>query len=230
MIASTQNSFSEDLVPVVISAYNHQQYEKTLQSVLDQTYPRIELIIVNDGSTDHTHDRIQDMLPEMQKRMQRVEYRNKANEGVIRSLNLCLSLAKGQYVYFIASDDVAKPEAIEFNNDDEKRRPAVADRFNLKIRHILEQLCFTKPLVTDCLHLVSPFGQGQRGIHKRPLGAAKPLCQHDLSNSHPDNMPVQQDIFNKLLPTRPFSYTFPSENRGGLNWGLFVDFMGAQSF
>jgi alpha-1,3-rhamnosyltransferase len=129
MIASTQNSFSEDLVPVVISAYNHQQYvQKTLQSVLDQTYPRIELIIVNDGSTDHTHDRIQDMLPEMQKRMQRVEYRNKANEGVIRSLNLCLSLAKGQYVYFIASDDVAKPEAIEFNNDDEKRRTVVAGR------------------------------------------------------------------------------------------------------
>jgi alpha-1,3-rhamnosyltransferase len=118
MTTSTPNLVSADLISVVISAYNHQQYvEKTLQSVLDQTYPRIELIIVNDGSTDHTHDRIQAMLPELQKRMQRVEYRNKANEGVIRSLNLCLSLAKGQYVYFIASDDVAKPEAIEILHD-----------------------------------------------------------------------------------------------------------------
>jgi alpha-1,3-rhamnosyltransferase len=118
MITSTQNSFSEDLVSVVISAYNHQQYvQKTLQSILDQTYPCIELIIVNDGSTDHTHDQIQAMLPKLQKRMHRVEYRNKSNEGVIRSLNLCLSLAKGRYVYFIASDDVAKPEAIEILHD-----------------------------------------------------------------------------------------------------------------
>jgi GT2 family glycosyltransferase len=57
MITSTQNPFSEDLASVVIPAYNHERYvQKTLQSILDQTYPCIELIIVNDGSTDHTED------------------------------------------------------------------------------------------------------------------------------------------------------------------------------
>jgi len=47
----------------------------------------------------------------------RVEYRNKPNEGVIKSLNLCLGLAHGNYVYFIASDDVAAPTAIDILHD-----------------------------------------------------------------------------------------------------------------
>jgi alpha-1,3-rhamnosyltransferase len=103
-----------DLISVVISAYNHERYvQETLKSILAQTYTDIELIIVNDGSPDNTHKKIEEILPACHSCLSRVEYINKQNEGVIRSLNKCLALAQGQYVYFIASDDVAEPQAIE---------------------------------------------------------------------------------------------------------------------
>ena len=103
-----------DLISVIIPAYNHERYVKeTIESILAQTYPNIELIIANDGSTDKTHDQIEALIPRCKERFTRVEYINKTNEGVIKSLNKCLSLASGSYVYFIASDDAAEPEAIE---------------------------------------------------------------------------------------------------------------------
>ena len=102
-----------DLISVVISAYNHERYvQETIQSVIDQSYPRLELIITNDGSSDRTHEKIEAMLSLCEESLARVEYVNKSNEGVVRSLNLCLSKVTGKYVYFISSDDVAESNAI----------------------------------------------------------------------------------------------------------------------
>jgi alpha-1,3-rhamnosyltransferase len=104
---------NEDLVSVIIPAYNHERYvQETIQSVIDQTYPCLELIITNDGSVDRTHEKIEAMLPLCEESLARVEYINKLNEGVVRSLNTCLSKARGKYVYFISSDDVADSNAI----------------------------------------------------------------------------------------------------------------------
>ena len=105
---------SNDLISVIIPAYNHERYvQDTINSILKQTYPNIELIIVNDGSPDRTHNKIKELLPQCQAHFRRVEYINKENEGVIKSLNLCLSLAQGEYVYAIASDDRASTHALE---------------------------------------------------------------------------------------------------------------------
>lgn len=103
-----------DLISIIIPAYNHENYiQTTLQSVLAQTYPRIELIIINDGSLDLTHERITKCLPGLKKKLTHVEYINKENEGVNQTLNLGLSKAKGSYVYTIASDDYAEPNALD---------------------------------------------------------------------------------------------------------------------
>ena len=103
-----------DLITVTISAYNHERYvQETLKSVIEQTYQNIELIIVNDGSTDGTHQQIEAMIPRCRERFARVEYLNRENQGFVRSLNYCLSLAQGKYIYVIASDDIAEKSALE---------------------------------------------------------------------------------------------------------------------
>ena len=102
------------LVSVIIPAYNHEKYvQETIKSIIDQTYQNIELLIVDDGSKDSTWQKIQESENECRKRFVNIHFETKKNEGVCKTLNRLLSLAKGEYVYLIASDDLAKPDAIK---------------------------------------------------------------------------------------------------------------------
>lgn len=102
------------LVSVLIPAYNHEKYvQEAIKSIINQTYQNIELIVVDDGSKDSTWQKIQEMKNECEKRFVRVHFETKENEGTCKTFNRLLDLSKGEFVYFIASDDVAKPEAIE---------------------------------------------------------------------------------------------------------------------
>ncbi len=103
-----------NLVSVLIPAYNHEKYvQEAIKSIINQTYQNIELIVVDDGSKDSTWQKIQEMKNECEKRFVRVHFETKGNEGTCKTFNRLLDLSKGEFVYFIASDDVAKPEAIE---------------------------------------------------------------------------------------------------------------------
>lgn len=86
---------------------------ETIDSIINQTYQNIELIIVNDGSSDNTDSVIRSYLPKCKDRFSRIEYINKQNEGTARTLNRGLALAKGQYIGLIASDDKYTADAIE---------------------------------------------------------------------------------------------------------------------
>lgn len=102
------------LVSVITSAYNHENYvQETLKSIINQTYENIELIIIDDGSKDNTWNKMQEMQQECQNRFKRIHMETKQNEGTQKTLNKMLELANGEYVYLIASDDLAKPQAIE---------------------------------------------------------------------------------------------------------------------
>lgn len=104
----------EKLVSVLIPAYNHEKYvQETIKSIINQTYKNIELIVVNDGSTDSTWEKIQEMKDECEKRFTHVHFETKENEGTTLTLNRLLDLASGEYVYIIASDDLAKEQAIK---------------------------------------------------------------------------------------------------------------------
>lgn len=107
-----------DLVTVAIPAYNHQDYvQETINSVIEQTHTNIELIILNDGSADNTDAKIKELLPECKKRFARLEYVSKENEGLGATWNRAIDWADGDYLYTIASDDVAHPQAIEILYD-----------------------------------------------------------------------------------------------------------------
>lgn len=107
-------SKEKSFVSVLIPAYNHEKYiQETIKSIIHQTYQNIELIIVDDGSKDLTWHKIQEMKEECEKRFSRVIFETKENEGTCKTLNKLLSLAQGEYIYLIASDDLAKPQAVE---------------------------------------------------------------------------------------------------------------------
>lgn len=103
----------EPLVSVVISCYNHQDYiSAAIQSVIDQDYRYLELIIIDDGSQDGSVQEIQRMIRACNKRFVRFEFRNRDNKGLAVSLNESLKWAQGKYFSVIASDDLMEKHKI----------------------------------------------------------------------------------------------------------------------
>lgn len=104
---------SRPLVSVIVPAYNHEDYvTECLESVAAQTYPALELLVIDDGSGDHTDDRIADFVATHRGRFRRVVHRSRENRGTAATCNELIELARGRFVYQIASDDRAEPHAI----------------------------------------------------------------------------------------------------------------------
>ncbi len=94
-------------VSIIISAFNAEKYiEQTLQSVLAQTWQAIEIIVVNDGSTDST-GRI------LEQYKNRVKVIDQLNKGQDAALNEGFRHSTGDYIKFMDSDDLINPEMIE---------------------------------------------------------------------------------------------------------------------
>ncbi|MBD3426570.1 MAG: glycosyltransferase [Candidatus Omnitrophica bacterium] len=94
-------------VSVIIPAYNKADLTvRTVESVLAQTYVNIEIIVVDDGSTDDTKDRLSPYLG-------RIRYEYKDNGGACSARNLGISLAEGEYVGLLDCDDLYLPDKIE---------------------------------------------------------------------------------------------------------------------
>ncbi|MFY9141772.1 glycosyltransferase family 2 protein [Sulfuricurvum sp.] len=92
-------------VSYIIPVYNHEQYiVQTLDSILLDTYPNKEILIINDGSTDACHEKIQSWL-KIHENDITVVYKSRENKGITRTLNELISMSSGQYIIPIASDD-----------------------------------------------------------------------------------------------------------------------------
>ena len=99
-----------DLVSVVVPVYNVELYlEKCIKSIIEQTYINLEIILVNDGSTDSSLEICQ-RLAEIDNRIRII---NKSNGGLSDARNKGISNAKGDYVICIDSDDFISREMIE---------------------------------------------------------------------------------------------------------------------
>lgn len=105
-----ENERIPNLVSIIMPSYNTAQYiEKTIKSVLDQTYTNWELIIVDDCSTDNTDEVVKNYLTD-----KRIKYlKNEQNSGAAVSRNRALREAKGQWIAFLDSDDLWMPEKLE---------------------------------------------------------------------------------------------------------------------
>lgn len=93
---------SNDLISVIVPVYNVERYlPKCLDSIISQTYKNLEIILINDGSTDNS-GKICDEYLELDNRIIVI---HKGNNGVSSARNYGLDVAKGKYVIFIDSDD-----------------------------------------------------------------------------------------------------------------------------
>lgn len=100
----------EDLISVVIPVYNVENYlEECIQSVLNQTYTNLDIVLVNDGSTDTSRE-ICDRFSELDSRI-RVFYTE--NKGAALAKNFGVAQALGEYVLFVDSDDIAENRMVE---------------------------------------------------------------------------------------------------------------------
>jgi glycosyltransferase involved in cell wall biosynthesis len=96
-------------VSVIIPLYNREKYiAETVQSVLSQTYPNIELIVVDDGSTDNSRQ----VLDQFGSQLILLEHTDRLNKGQSATINLGLLHAIGKYVAILDSDDLFAPEKI----------------------------------------------------------------------------------------------------------------------
>lgn len=97
------------LVSICIPCYNSAStIEKTIQSVLNQTYTNLEIIISDNASTDQTADVIRKITDSRIK-----FYVNETNLGLIQNFQIVLSYATGQYVKCLCADDIITPDCIE---------------------------------------------------------------------------------------------------------------------
>lgn len=99
------------LISIIIPVYNVGSYLKEcLESVINQTYKNLEIIIINDGSQDNSKE----ICYNYAKKDSRIKVINKKNEGVSAARNTGMELATGEYISFIDSDDYIDNDMIEF--------------------------------------------------------------------------------------------------------------------
>ena len=89
-------------ISVIVPVYNVQKYiKKCIDSILAQTLPEIEILCIDDGSTDDSGK----ILDEYSKRYSQIKVIHKENAGYGKTMNLGLSLAQGEYIGIVESDD-----------------------------------------------------------------------------------------------------------------------------
>jgi len=101
------------LVSLIIPAFNHERWiVDCLNSACEIEYDNLELLLIDDGSSDNTYKLASDWLSSHSKRFVRVVLGRQANQGVCRTINRLVSMSKGEYIRFIASDDMIAKSAV----------------------------------------------------------------------------------------------------------------------
>ena len=110
-----------ELVTVIVNVYNGEKYiKKCLDSVVNQTYKNLEILVINDGSTDNTLQICKSYADS------RIKIITTSNQGLSLSRNVGLDNAHGKYLYFVDADDMIEKDVIEYLYN-------LIKKYNLKI-------------------------------------------------------------------------------------------------
>jgi len=164
------------LVSVIMPTYNHSEFiTEAIESVCKQTLKELELIVVDDGSTDHTPEILAEISDE------RVRSVRTTNRGMCAARNVGLQNAEGKYLAFLDSDDLYHPDKLRLQVDLLERYPDITiyfhdfDRFSSdeglyehthfhfvpEVRRMpsrpLHEIPGTYVLEGDAFHLFAPF-------------------------------------------------------------------------
>lgn len=130
--------FEKDLFSVIVLTYNQEDLvTECLQSVLEQTYTNIELIISDDASKDNTLKVVEHWAEKNRKRFRNIHIvTSTSNKGIPANHNRGLSVARGEFVKFIGGDDILLPNALT------------------DVAHFFQK----EPKASVCVTIVEPFG------------------------------------------------------------------------
>ncbi len=104
---------SQPLVSIAIPAYRHAHFiEACLASVCAQTYPELEIVVLDDGSPDDTYEVAKRFLETHRNRFRRIVVERHENRGVSANSNACIASCQGEWVHLLGSDDLLYPEKV----------------------------------------------------------------------------------------------------------------------
>ena len=108
------------LVSVIIPAYNAEKYiTNTLESVINQTWGNIEIIVIDDGSVDKTRE----IVTKAARIHTNIQYYQQENKGCPIAKNIGLSYARGEFIQYLDSDDLLSQDKIESQINALKNKP-----------------------------------------------------------------------------------------------------------
>jgi glycosyltransferase involved in cell wall biosynthesis len=144
------NQLSKNLVSLVVPCFNVSPYiNRLIDSILAQTWDHIELIMVNDGSTDGTRDIISSRERDLRNKCQKLLIIDQENKGLAGAVNTGLQHISGEFLSWPDPDDWLVPESLEWRVDAMRRYPDVglirgnAYEFNEKEQKVTQ--CFLPP-------------------------------------------------------------------------------------
>lgn len=124
------SSYGNELISVIVPIYNVEQYlEKCVNSIINQTYKNLEIILVDDGATDNSGK----LCDELAKLDNRIKVYHKENGGLSDARNYGVERATGGYIGFVDSDDYIDPEMYEKLYEAIKKENTDVAECNLKI-------------------------------------------------------------------------------------------------
>ena len=109
------------IVSIIMPAYNAEKFiREAIDSILNQTFRDFELLVLNDGSTDSTQTVVESYDDA------RIQLINKENEGVAKTLNAGLQIARGKYIWRHDADDISLPRKLEHQVSFLENHPDIA--------------------------------------------------------------------------------------------------------
>lgn len=183
-------------VSIIIPAYNTEKYiSECLDSALNQTYKNIEIIVVDDRSTDDTLyiiEQYQKLYPQL------IVLRNGINRGVGYTRNIAISIASGDYISFLDSDDIMHPLMIEkLVNALEKYNVSVS---TCRFKQFIGKLSLSRNNGTGCVRVID-LNQDNRYLYNISGVCWNKLFKRDLVSKvfFPDKLIYEDNPFTYPL-------------------------------
>ena len=178
------------LLTVIVPAYNVEQWiKRCINSILNQTYRNLEVIVIDDGSTDNTAK----LLDEFALNDKRIVIIHQNNAGLVAVREKGISLAKGDYVGFVDGDDVVEPDMYE-------RLLRNALEYDAEISHCGIKYCFYDGRVK--LH----YGTGIVKVFNRDRGVRELLSSEIIEPSLCNKLYKKEILYNSCLDTTVVNY------------------------
>lgn len=133
----------EDMISIIVPIYNiGNDLNRCMQSIVEQTYSNIEIILIDDGSTDHSPQ----LCDEWQGKDTRIQVVHKSNAGVSEARNTGLDLARGEFILFVDPDDYIEANMCQAMYDHMMESPEIDVVICPYYKHVNE-----KPAITELL-------------------------------------------------------------------------------